>query len=36
VQINLATTEADERIGHARRLEHAAGAAVKRALAADS
>ena len=36
VQINLATTETDERIGHARKLEHAAGVAVKRALAAGS
>lgn len=34
VQINLATTETDERIGYARQLEHAAGEAVKRALAA--
>jgi methenyltetrahydrofolate cyclohydrolase len=36
VQINLGTTETDERLGRARQLEHAAGSAVKRALAADS
>ncbi len=34
VAINLATTETDERIGRSRQLEHAAGLAVKRALAA--
>ena len=34
VEVNLATTEEDERIGHARELATAAAAAVKRALAA--
>jgi methenyltetrahydrofolate cyclohydrolase len=36
VRVNLATTETDERIGRAHKLEHAAGVAVKRALAAGS